>query len=155
MVNLAQYSIEQILLDKAETQPELIDIRWQTRVTGVEARGDGVRLALSTPAGDYSLQADWVVAADGGRSFLRDALGLKLEGTSYEGRYVIVDILLDSAPRPSVSPTSIRPAIRARRSWCTSSRQRLAHRLPAARRRGPDEAIKPENVMPRVEACSR
>ena len=58
MVNLAQYSIEQILLDKAETQPDLIDIRWQTRVTGIEARDDGVRLALSTPDGDYALQGD-------------------------------------------------------------------------------------------------
>ena len=35
MVNLAQYHIEQFLLDAAERQPELIDIRWQTRVTGV------------------------------------------------------------------------------------------------------------------------
>jgi 3-(3-hydroxy-phenyl)propionate hydroxylase len=42
------------------------------------------------------MEADWIVAADGGRSFLREALGLQLQGTSYEGRYVIVDILLDS-----------------------------------------------------------
>lgn len=56
-----------------------------------------MRLQVQTPGLDYTLQADWVVAADGGRSFLREALGLKLQGTSYEGRYVIVDILLGSA----------------------------------------------------------
>ena len=30
MVNLAQYHIEQFLLDAAEREPDLIDIRWQT-----------------------------------------------------------------------------------------------------------------------------
>jgi len=153
MVNLAQYSIEQILLDKAETQPDLIDIRWQTRVTGIEARDDGVRLALSTPDGDYALQADWVVAADGGRSFLRDALGLKLEGTSYEGRYVIVDILLDS-DRPTERLAYFDPA-------CNPGSTVLVHKQPGNVWRidyqlrdgeDPDDAIKPENVMPRVES---
>jgi len=153
MVNLAQYSIEQILLDKAETQPDLIDIRWQTRVTGVEARDDGVRLALATPEGDYSLQADWVVAADGGRSFLREALGLKLEGTSYEGRYVIVDILLDS-DRPTERLAYFDPA-------CNPGSTVLVHKQPGNVWRidyqlrdgeDPDAAIQPENVMPRVES---
>ena len=153
MVNLAQYSIEQILLDKAETQPALIDIRWQTRVTGIEARDDGVRLTLSTPDGDYALEADWVVAADGGRSFLRDALGLKLEGTSYEGRYVIVDILLDS-DRPTERLAYFDPA-------CNPGSTVLVHKQPGNVWRidyqlrdgeDPDAAIRPENVMPRVES---
>ena len=153
MVNLAQYSIEQILLDKALTKPELIDIRWQTRVTGVEARGDGVRLALSTPEGDYRLDADWVVAADGGRSFLREALGLKLEGTSYEGRYVIVDILLES-DRPTERLAYFDPP-------CNPGSTVLVHKQPGNVWRidyqlqdgeDPDAAIEPENVMPRVES---
>ena len=33
MVNLAQYHIEQFLLDAAKSKSDLIDIRWQTRVT--------------------------------------------------------------------------------------------------------------------------
>ena len=93
MINLAQYSIEQLLLDAAERHHDRIEIRWQNRVTAVEAREDGARLTVETPDGSYTMEADWVVAADGGRSFLREALGLKLKGASYEGRYVIVDIL--------------------------------------------------------------
>src|SRR5213076_1286341 len=100
MVNLAQYHIEQLLLDAAEKQPDLIDIRWQTRVTGLASRADGVTLQLSTPDASYALEADWLVACDGGRSTVREALGLKLQGASYEGRYVIVDIALESA-RPT------------------------------------------------------
>ena len=100
MINLAQYSIEQFLLDAAEQHDDRIEIRWQNRVTAIEAGEDGTRLTVETPDGSYAIEADWVVAADGGRSFLREALGLRLKGASYEGRYVIVDIVLDSA-RPA------------------------------------------------------
>ena len=96
MVNLAQYHIEQFLLEAAERQPELIDIRWQTRVTHVEQHATGASVTLATPDETYHMTADWLVAADGGRSAVREALGLKLQGTSYEGRYVIVDIHLKS-----------------------------------------------------------
>ena len=96
MVNLAQYHIEQFLLDAAERQPELIDIRWQTKVTRVERRADGASVTVTTQEDTYQIDTDWLVAADGGRSVVREALGLKLQGTSYEGRYVIVDIHLKS-----------------------------------------------------------
>ncbi|MEG1118428.1 MAG: FAD-dependent monooxygenase, partial [Janthinobacterium sp.] len=73
-----------------------IDIRWQTRVTGVDKRADGATVTVATPDASYQIETDWLVAADGGRSVVREALGLKLQGTSYEGRYVIVDIHLKS-----------------------------------------------------------
>src|SRR3546814_16505332 len=42
------------------------------------------------------IEAQWLVACDGGRSTVRDALGLSLQGMQYEGRYVIVDIEQES-----------------------------------------------------------
>ena len=96
MVNLAQYHIEQYLLDAAERHAGLIDIRWQTKVTAVEQHASGASVTLATPDETYKIDTDWLVAADGGRSVVREALGLKLQGTSYEGRYVIVDIHLKS-----------------------------------------------------------
>ena len=153
MVNLAQYHIEQILLDRAQQAPKMIDIRWQTKVTAIAAREDGVRLTLTTPLGDYRVDADWVVAADGGRSFVRESLGLQLQGTSYEGRYVIVDILLDSR-RPTERLAYFDPP-------CNPGSTVLVHKQPDNVWRidyqlqdgeDPDEAVKPENVMPRVES---
>ena len=157
MVNLAQYSIELFLLDAAQARPELIDIRWQTQVTAIEVgKGvgkDGARLTLSTPQGDYALDADWVVAADGGRSFLREALGLPLKGTSYEGRYVIVDIQMNS-PRPTERLAYFDPP-------CNPGSTVLVHKQPNNVWRidyqlqdgeDPDAAIKPENVLPRVRS---
>ncbi|MEO8317285.1 MAG: FAD-dependent oxidoreductase [Bradyrhizobium sp.] len=153
MINLAQYSIEQFLLDAAEQHNDKIEIRWQNRVTAIEAREDGARLTVETPDGSYTMEADWVVAADGGRSFLREALGLRLKGASYEGRYVIVDIVLDSA-RPAERLAYFDPP-------CNPGSTVLVHKQPGGVWRvdyqlrdgeDPDEAIKPENVMPRVES---
>ena len=63
MVNLAQYSIEQFLLDAAGARSDLIEIRWQNRLTAIDARENGALLTVNTPKGDYTMEADWVVAA--------------------------------------------------------------------------------------------
>jgi 3-(3-hydroxy-phenyl)propionate hydroxylase len=153
MINLAQYSIEQFLLDAAEARNDLIEIRWQNRLAAIDLREDGARLTVNTPAGGYTMDADWVVAADGGRSFLRETLGLQLKGTSYEGRYVIVDILLDSK-RPTERLAYFDPA-------CNRGSTVLVHKQPDNVWRidyqlqdgeDPDEAIKSENVIPRVKS---
>ncbi len=94
MLNLQQNHTEQFLIDAAATLG--IEIRWQSRVTGLTQHSNGATLRVETPAGTYDLQAGHVVAADGARSFLRAALGLHLQGTSYEGRYLIADIRLHS-----------------------------------------------------------
>ncbi|HME40727.1 MAG TPA: FAD-dependent oxidoreductase [Steroidobacteraceae bacterium] len=151
MINLAQYSIEQILLNRAQELPDQIEIRWQARVTGIDVDRDTVSLAVLTPLGDYRLEADWVIAADGGRSFIREALGLRLEGTTYEGRYVIVDIR-----KPNRTPTE-------RFAYfdppCNPGSTVLVHQQPEGVWRidyqlrdgeDSDEAIAPENVIPRV-----
>jgi 3-(3-hydroxy-phenyl)propionate hydroxylase len=153
MVNLAQYHIEQILLDRAEQMPDLIDIRWQAKLTHIDVQDKGATLSVSTPAGDYTMHTDWVVAADGGRSFIRESLGLQLQGTSYEGRYAIVDILMDS-PRPTERLAYFDPT-------CNPGSTVLVHKQPDNVWRidyqiedgqDPDEAIRPENVMPRVQS---
>ncbi|WP_024537001.1 FAD-dependent oxidoreductase [Comamonas badia] len=151
MVNLAQYHIEQFLLDAAERRSDLIDIRWQTRMTALDARDDGVTLGLSTPKGDYTLGADWLVAADGGRSAAREALGLQLQGTSYEGRYVIVDIAMDSA-RPTERLAYFDPPSNPGSTVLVHKQPDGVWRIDYQLRDGedPDEAVKPENVIPRV-----
>ncbi|WP_233868563.1 FAD-dependent oxidoreductase [Paraburkholderia adhaesiva] len=153
MVNLAQYHIEQFLLDAAEAHADLIDIRWCTKVTALREDEHGATLKLSTPEGDYEAQTDWLVAADGGRSTIREALGLKLAGTSYEGRYVIVDILLDSA-RPTERLAYFDPASNRGSTVLVHKQPDNVWRIDYQLRDGEDadEAIKPENVMPRVQS---
>ncbi|MEX2481020.1 MAG: FAD-dependent monooxygenase [Gammaproteobacteria bacterium] len=95
MYNLQQQYIELFLAEAAAAEP-LIELRWGHRLLGLTASDDGVRLAIDCAHGDYMLAADWLVAADGARSQVRQALDLPLRGEAYEGRYVIVDVHLPS-----------------------------------------------------------
>ncbi|MDB5935278.1 MAG: FAD-dependent oxidoreductase [Massilia sp.] len=153
MINLAQYHIEQILLDAAERHADLIDIRWQTRVTAMAQDGDGVTLQLATPEGGYALQADWMVACDGGRSTIREAMGLQLKGASYEGRYVIVDIALDSA-RPTERLAYFDPPSNPGSTVLVHKQPDNIWRIDYQVRddENVDQAVLPENVLPRVQS---
>lgn len=94
MYNLQQQYIEQYLHD-AVAACGLIDMRWQSELAAIACRADGVALNVSSPAGDYRLDADYVLAADGARSPVRSMLGLRMKGENYEGKYVIADIRMD------------------------------------------------------------
>lgn len=94
MYNLQQQYIEKYLWEAA-SRSDLIEIRWASEVTGVESGNDGASLQVSSPLGEYELEADYVLAADGARSALRSKLGLRLQGQNFEGRYVIADVRME------------------------------------------------------------
>jgi 3-(3-hydroxy-phenyl)propionate hydroxylase len=105
MINIPQYRIEQCLVDAASARPDLIEIRWGTELAAFSQVDEGVSLRVRCAGTDYAMRADRLVACDGGQSLVRRAMGLKLEGAAFEGKYVIVDIEL-----PSAYPTE-------RRAW--------------------------------------
>lgn len=156
MLNISQFDIEQILLDAVEARRDLIEVRWQTRMTAVAAHDDGVDLSVATPAGDYALSADWLVACDGGRSSVREAMGLTLEGTTYEGRYVIVDIKLESQ-RPTERLAWFDPPSNPGSTILMHKQPQDIWRIDYQLRddEDPEEAVKPQNVIPRVESHLR
>jgi 3-(3-hydroxy-phenyl)propionate hydroxylase len=94
MYNLQQQYIEKFLHDAVEAN-DLIDMRWQSELTGIERHEDGVSARISSPEGKYYLDTFYLLAADGARSPIRSMLGLRLKGDNYEGRYVIADIRMD------------------------------------------------------------
>src|SRR5450631_3504461 len=153
MVNIAQYDIEQFLVEAVEAHPALIEIRWQSRVTKVSARDEGATLDIETPQGRYRLETDWLVGCDGGRSFVRDALGLKLHGTTYEGRYVIVDILLQSN-RPTERLAYFDPPSNRGSTVLVHKQPDNVWRIDYQLRddEDADEATRPESVIPRVQS---
>ena len=97
--------MEEYLHDACQASP-LIDFRWGNKVVKVEQM-DGYALAtVDTPEGEYRLETDWLVDASGGRSVIRSAMELQMEGASYEGFFVIADIRSTCRCRPSAWPTS-------------------------------------------------
>lgn len=94
-LNMQQCVFEQFLVD-ACLENERVDLRWSSKVTDLRQEENGVALEVETPEGRYSMAAQYVVAADGAHSGIRQKLGLRFEGTSYEGRYLITDIELET-----------------------------------------------------------
>jgi 3-(3-hydroxy-phenyl)propionate hydroxylase len=90
-INLQQYYVERFLVERVAAL-DAIDLRWRNKVTALEPTDDGARLTVETPDGAYTLDADWVVAADGARSPLRRFLGLDFVGEVFEDRFLIADV---------------------------------------------------------------
>ena len=99
MVNLQQYYLEQYLVERAG-ELLAIDLRWKHKVSSVTPAADGVTLQVETPEGAFTLQADWLVVADGARSPIRRQLGLDVEGQVFQDRFLIADVVLDGEPFP-------------------------------------------------------
>ncbi|MGV2904917.1 FAD-dependent oxidoreductase [Achromobacter sp. AGC25] len=153
MVNIQQYSIEEYAHQAMQRHPERAVLQWSARVAGLRADADGVTVEVDAGGQRQTVRADWLIACDGGRSTVREAMGLKLEGMQYEGRYVIVDI----------EQASTRPVERL--AWfdppSNPGSTLLMHRQPGNVWRvdyqirddeDADEAVKPENVLPRVQS---
>ncbi|MBB4040317.1 3-(3-hydroxy-phenyl)propionate hydroxylase [Microvirga flocculans] len=98
-INLQQYYLEHALVKRAAELSNL-DLRWRNKVIGLRRRNDGVTLTVETPEGAYDLDADWVVAADGARSAIRDMLGLAFRGEVFEDRFLIADVKMKGAFPP-------------------------------------------------------
>lgn len=67
---------------------DCVTLRYHTRCLGVEQDADGVTARLEPTDGDgeaETLRTAYVVACEGARSPIRDALGIKLEGTPVLG----------------------------------------------------------------------
>jgi 3-(3-hydroxy-phenyl)propionate hydroxylase len=94
-VNLQQYWLEEYLVDRARELPA-IDLRWKNKVTRVTPHRDHVELVVETPDGPYTLHTDWLIACDGSRSPVRNAIGLESEGHVFRDRFLIADIHMKS-----------------------------------------------------------
>jgi 3-(3-hydroxy-phenyl)propionate hydroxylase len=70
-------------------------IRLGTTVTGCTQDADGVRVQAETDAGKETLSADWLIAADGGRSTIRKQMGIAFDGYTWPERFVVLTVLDD------------------------------------------------------------
>ena len=153
LTNLQQQYLEEFLLDAVARQP-LVELRWGHKLVELAANGpDGAELVFDTPAGPYRQRAEWVVAADGARSPLRAACGVKLEGAAYEGRFVIADIRVD-LPLPTERLAFFDPEWN-RGNTVLMHREpdgiwRIDYQLPAGET--PDEALAPASLKARIDA---
>ena len=95
-INLQQYYVEGYLVERAMELAN-VQIRWKSNVVGVTQLDDRVELQIETPDGVYALNAQYVIAADGARSPLRNMLGLDSHGRTFKDRFLIADVKMKAA----------------------------------------------------------
>ena len=87
-VQCEQYRLNQVLAAR------LGGVRFSAQVTGVAQDADGVTVTIN---GTQKQRADWLIGADGGRSRVREALGIRLEGFTWPERFLVASTPFDFA----------------------------------------------------------
>jgi len=152
MVNLQQYYLEEYLAARAASRPN-IDLRWRNKVVAVAQTGKTVTLKVETEDGAYAVETDWLIAADGARSPIRRMLGLDIEGKVFMDRFLIADVVM-KADFPSERWFWFDPPFHPGQSVLLHKQTDSVYRIDfqLGWDADPEEAKKPENVVPRIKA---
>ncbi len=152
-INLQQYYVEAYLIDRAREFPELIELRFMSRVVGVRQTSESVTAEVETPAGRYTLAGDYLVACDGVRSTVRGLLGLEFAGQGFEERFLIADVEMQ-AEFPSERWFWFEPAFHQGQSALLHKQPDDIYRIDL--QLGPDAdpevEKRAETVIPRIRA---
>ncbi|MBO4159731.1 FAD-dependent monooxygenase [Micromonospora antibiotica] len=73
-----QGRLDRVVIDRARALGARLE--FSTELTGFEQGPDGVTVSLTGPPGPYEVTCDYLVAADGARSGVREALGIGVTG---------------------------------------------------------------------------
>jgi 3-(3-hydroxy-phenyl)propionate hydroxylase len=152
LINIQQQYLEQYLAEACVAHP-LVELRWGNKLLSFEQGSAGATLQVDTAEGPYTLKADWLVAADGARSVVRSLMDLKLEGASYEGKFVIADIRVD-LPLPTERLAFFDPDWNPGNTILMHREPhglwRLDYQLPPGET--PEDALQPESLKARIDA---
>jgi 3-(3-hydroxy-phenyl)propionate hydroxylase len=93
----AQPELESVLRAELESR-EHVEVRWQAELTALLPTEDGVRAELRDvrTGSSSTVAATFVIACDGGRSTVRELLGVEMRGRSYDEPWLVVDVKDDS-----------------------------------------------------------
>src|SRR6266702_787976 len=93
-LTLGQDLLARVVLQHLQRYPN-VNISWGTKFTGLTQTSDEVIVAAERAGAPVELLAHWVVAADGGRSAVRKAVGLTMDGFTWPQRFVVTNIYYD------------------------------------------------------------
>ena len=87
-VQCEQYRLNQVLAARLKA------LRFGAEVTALDQDADGVTVTIN---GGEKLRGDWLIGADGGRSRVRETLGIPLEGFTWPERFLVASTPFDFA----------------------------------------------------------
>jgi 3-(3-hydroxy-phenyl)propionate hydroxylase len=89
-----QPDLVRLLLDHARDHAN-VDVRFAHRVRNLTPDVDTVGIDVATPDGPTLVRSRFVVGCDGGRSTIRQAMRIELSGSSFEQRWLVIDVAGD------------------------------------------------------------
>src|SRR5271166_52133 len=118
-----QPEFERVLL-KGLTRFGAVTVAFEHAVGALEQDEQGVAMTISTPDGERKVKAAYVVACDGGTSGVREQLGVKLKGSTFAERWLVVDAVVRNHNVKGITftcdprrPTVELPAVGDRVRW--------------------------------------
>jgi 3-(3-hydroxy-phenyl)propionate hydroxylase len=151
-INLQQYYVEQFLVERIAELPSA-ELRWKHKVIGLMPQADRIAVRVATQDGEYTVQADWLVVADGSRSAIRAMLGLESEGQAFRDRFLITDIHMRS-DFPAERWFWFDPPFHRNQSALLHRQADNVWRIDfqLGVDADPEEEKKPERILPRLQA---
>ena len=98
-INIQQFYVEGFLVEQlyADTN-RTIDLRWSNRITTFEQKADYASLSITTPAGDYKIEAVHVIDCSGARSPFRAWCNASVTAKKGDDRWCIADVRFKNPP---------------------------------------------------------
>jgi len=96
LLDITQSQVERLLLERATGLGA--EVRWSTTVTALSQDADGVTVTMADGSQE---RAEYVVACDGVRSFVREALAIPFPGIHNPGSVILADLRLGGLPMDS------------------------------------------------------
>src|SRR6185312_16169042 len=93
-LHLEQHRLTPIQLDILK-QAGGAEIRFGHRVTGFSQNADSVSVSVESGGDTRTIEASWLIGADGGRSVVRKELGVDFEGFTWPEIFVVVSTPYD------------------------------------------------------------
>lgn len=96
-----QPQADRILFEGLSRFPN-VQVRFATSFVGLRQDADRVVARVAGAEGEYAIEAAYLVGADGGRSPVRDSLGLAFEGKTAPNKWLVIDVENDPVGTPNL-----------------------------------------------------
>lgn len=91
VVQTEQHKLAYMGIDKLRSYPDA-SVHFEHRVTDVTQTDDKATLSIDVNGETLLVEADYVIAADGGRSTLRKALGIAFDGMTWPEKFIVITV---------------------------------------------------------------